>query len=98
MSGEFSVEKNVALNAIYDVLDGMGLKIAYADSRRGKIFLESDIPKNKGILDVYPILREQKWITRVDLNGGISEDTMSAILDEIAAQIIRYQKERNEEK
>lgn len=81
---EYPYGKSILLNAVYDVLDRLGLPIAFADSQAGALqFLHGAA---SGRMELTALLRNGEEVTRIqvaDADGALQ----AALLDEIASAL-----------
>ena len=81
---EYPYGKSILLNAVYDVLEQLGLPIAFADSRAGILrFLHG---AGVGEMELTAILRDGEEVTRVAIADADGE-LPGVLLDEIASTL-----------
>ncbi len=85
-------EKALVLNALYDALDAMGMKIAQSDSVRGTLLIFTDASGEKQLrITLLPDVKDVHTNVEINAaddcagNGALSD----ALLDEIASTIKR---------
>lgn len=90
MSGEYPIAKNIVLNSIYDSLERMDFVILHTDSGKGRILFEEKHDGADGSIQVSPMESTERKLTRVEIQGTLSDDAQLALLDEIGADIEKY--------
>lgn len=96
----FPYEKNIVINALYDVIDALGLSLDSANSMRGTLIVSNTEHNGKMRIALACGLNANQ--TQVDFypeDGGVSftEKWRPVILDEIEGRIRRiYQKRKDE--
>ena len=76
--------KSILLNAVYDILDRMGLPIEFADSRAG--ILRFAYESYAGEMELTAILRNGEEVTRIEISDTDGE-LPGVLMDEISSTL-----------
>ena len=81
---EYPYGKSILLNAVYDMLDQLGLPIAFADSQAG--ILRFAHGTGTGEMELTAILRNGEEVTRVEI-ADTDGELPGVLLDEISSTL-----------
>ena len=81
---EYPYGKSILLNAVYDMLDQLGIPIAFADSQTG--ILRFTHGTGVGEIELTAILRNGEEVTRIEIADTGSE-LPAVLLDEISSTL-----------
>ena len=83
---EYPYSKSILLNAVYDMLDQLGIPIAFADSQAG--VLQFAHGTGAGEMELTAILRNGEEVTRIEITDTDGELPV-VLLDEISSTLHR---------
>ena len=83
---EYPYSKSILLNAVYDMLDQLGIPIEFADSRAG--ILRFAHGTGAGEMELTAILRNGDEVTRIEI-ADTDGDLPGVLLDEISSTLHR---------
>lgn len=81
---EFPYGKSIILNAVYDMLDQLGIPIAFADSQAG--ILRFTHGTGAGEMECTSILRNGEEVTRIEI-ADTDGELPGVLLDEISSTL-----------
>ena len=81
---EYPYCKSIMLNAVYDMLERLGIPIEFADSRAG--ILRFAHGTGAGGMELTAILRNGEEVTRIEITGTDGE-LPAVLLDEISSTL-----------
>lgn len=81
---EFPYGKSIILNAVYDMLDQLGIPIAFADSQAG--ILRFTHGTDAGEMEFTAILRNGEEVTRIEI-ADTDGELPGVLLDEISSTL-----------
>ena len=81
---EYPYCKSIMLNAVYDMLERLGIPIEFADSRAG--ILRFAHGTGAGGMELTAILRNGEEVTRIEITGTDGE-LPGVLLDEISSTL-----------
>ena len=81
---EYPYGKSILLNAVYDMLDRLGIPIAFADSQAG--ILRFAHGTGAGEMELTAILRNGEEVTRVEI-ADTDGELPDVLLDEISSTL-----------